>query len=271
MNWRVISLADANYEPLSRKVHYVYRHVRLDTGEVFYVGIGVKNLKGKKAETVYKRAFSHKKGSRSNFWFKVAKKSKYEVEILFECISLEEACKKEAEFIRLYGRKDLKTGTLVNLCEGGLAPYNRSKESLENSRRIMTKLAKRGSDNPFSKRVWVYRTSGDFYGDFVSHTSAADSLGIQRCSIRLVLDGITQRCDDFIFFEDYQGPKAQIQLKPHSKIRSIQCFDLNMNLVQEFPSVTKAAEYLGVARTNISQACKSPERICRGHHLKYKD
>ena len=88
---------------------YVYRHIRLDNNEPFYIGIG--KLPN------HKRAYQ--KIKRNQFWQNIVAKTDYEVEILFDDISWEEAEKKEIEFINLYGRKDLNNGTLVNLTNGG--------------------------------------------------------------------------------------------------------------------------------------------------------
>jgi RNase H-fold protein (predicted Holliday junction resolvase) len=89
---------------------YVYRHIRLDTNEVFYIGIG-SDVGGK-----YIRAYS--KTQRNRHWNYVSKNG-YCVEILFDNLDWSEACEKEKEFIKLYGRKDLKEGTLVNKTNGG--------------------------------------------------------------------------------------------------------------------------------------------------------
>lgn len=88
---------------------YVYRHIRLDTNMPFYIGIGSDNL--------YKRA--NEKSRRSNFWKKIINKTQYEVEILFDNVSIEFAKEKEIEFIKLYGRIDLNNGSLCNLTNGG--------------------------------------------------------------------------------------------------------------------------------------------------------
>ena len=90
----------------------VYRHIRLDKNEVFYVGIG-------KTE---KRAYSKK--NRNIHWINVINKTNYEVEILFDDLSWQDACLKEIELIKLYGRKDLKKGKLVNLTDGGDGTLN---------------------------------------------------------------------------------------------------------------------------------------------------
>lgn len=95
----------------------VYRHIRLDNSETFYIGIGQNN----------RRAFH--KTKRNNFWHKIVKKTKFQVEILFENLSWDEAQEKEKELIKHFGRKDLGLGTLVNLTDGGDLPVNLSEHS----------------------------------------------------------------------------------------------------------------------------------------------
>lgn len=88
---------------------YVYRHIRLDKNEPFYIGIGCKGN--------YARA--KQKNKRSDFWKKITSKSDYKVEILLDELSHKEAELKEIEFISMYGRIDKGNGTLCNLTDGG--------------------------------------------------------------------------------------------------------------------------------------------------------
>lgn len=90
---------------------YVYRHIRLDKNEPFYIGIGF----GKNNR-------AYEKTKRSVFWKNIISRTEYRVEFLFENVSKDFAIEKEKEFILLYGRKDLGTGTLVNLTVGGENP-----------------------------------------------------------------------------------------------------------------------------------------------------
>ena len=85
----------------------VYRHRRLDTFEVFYIGIG-------KTE---KRAYSKK--NRNKWWKNIILKTEYSVEIIIEDISWKEAQEVEVLLISEYGRRDLGLGNLVNLTNGG--------------------------------------------------------------------------------------------------------------------------------------------------------
>lgn len=117
---------------------YVYRHIRLDTNQVFYIGIGGFD----KNDTSYKRAYD--KTRRSNLWKNIINKTDYEVEIILEDLSFEKCCEKEIEFIKIYGRKDKKTGTLANMTDGGESGYGRickeeTKEKLRN-RKVTDKM-----------------------------------------------------------------------------------------------------------------------------------
>lgn len=85
----------------------VYRHIRLDTRQPFYIGIGVNEA----------RAYSIK--NRNKHWCNIVDKCGYEVQILFDDLDYEEAKLKEVEFITLYGRNNISNGLLCNLTDGG--------------------------------------------------------------------------------------------------------------------------------------------------------
>jgi hypothetical protein len=87
---------------------YVYRHIRLDKNEPFYIGIG--------SDNDYKRAYST--NSRNKYWQNITNKYPYEVDILLDNISTVDAKLKEIEFIKLYKRR-LDGGTLCNITLGG--------------------------------------------------------------------------------------------------------------------------------------------------------
>ncbi len=90
---------------------YVYRHIRNDKNLPFYIGIG-SDEKGK-----YTRA--KRKTCRSKLWESIVKNTTYEIEILEDGLSWEEALEKEMWWIKFYGRIDNGTGILVNHTDGG--------------------------------------------------------------------------------------------------------------------------------------------------------
>ena len=85
----------------------VYQHRRNDTNEVFYIGIGVQKHRAGKT------------GNRNKYWHNIVNKYGYTKEILLSDITWDEAIKEEIRLIKLYGRKDIGTGNLVNMTRGG--------------------------------------------------------------------------------------------------------------------------------------------------------
>ena len=85
----------------------VYEHLRNDTNEVFYVGIG----------KIEKRAY--RKNNRNKHWHNIVNKAGYTVNIIYKDIEHKEAKKIEILLIEKYGRKNLGLGNLVNMTDGG--------------------------------------------------------------------------------------------------------------------------------------------------------
>ena len=85
----------------------VYRHIGLDNNEVFYVGIGKDR----------KRPYS--KSGRNQHWKNYINKHGYYVDILSDSVDYELAKEVEISLVSYYGRRDLGTGRLVNMTDGG--------------------------------------------------------------------------------------------------------------------------------------------------------
>lgn len=114
-----------------QQFRYIYRHRRLDTNEIFYIGIGTGDN--------FKR--SRNKSTRNNLWKKITSKTSYEIEIIYKNLSHSDACELEMLLISEYGRIDLKTGSLCNLTDGGegllnISNEHRKKISLSSKNRI---------------------------------------------------------------------------------------------------------------------------------------
>lgn len=127
----------------------VYRHIRLDKNEPFYIGIGKTILRAKD------------KSKRSSAWKAVSSKG-YRIEILFDDLTWEQALEKEKEFIKLYGRKKYG-GILVNITEGGLgseglihSEATKQKMKKSNTKEVREKksIAKKGNKNPNFGKKW---------------------------------------------------------------------------------------------------------------------
>lgn len=125
---------------LSLNSYYLYRHIRLDKYEPFYIGQG-NNLD--KRKPLYYRA--NVKKYRNKYWNSIVNKiqDNYKVEILYESSSKDEINKKEIEFINLYKRK-CDNGILCNITKGG----ENSLEGYKWEGEAKINLVKRLKENP---------------------------------------------------------------------------------------------------------------------------
>ena len=97
--------------------YYLYRHIRLDKDEPFYIGIGKKRENFNTYNQEFERAYS--RSHRNKHWKNIVANTEYQVDIVYECNDWEEIKRKENEFIALYGRRDLGKGSLCNMTDGG--------------------------------------------------------------------------------------------------------------------------------------------------------
>lgn len=122
----------------------VYQHRRMDTNEVFYVGIG---LESRPYDT----------NNRNKHWNHIVKNTKYDIEILDTFYDWDTASDMERRLISEYGRRDLGNGTLVNMTDGGQGSLGRvaKSETLEK----LSKLAKgRKLDKEWRRKMSESRT-----------------------------------------------------------------------------------------------------------------
>jgi len=131
---------------------YIYRHIRPDTNEVFYIGKG-NNI----SSSDYKR--KDWKFKRNKIWNDILKKNngKFVSEVIYECKTEQECNQKETEFILLYGRKNLRNGTLANLTDGGEGCVG-MKHSNETLTKLSESAKKRTTPNPFKGRKHTAET-----------------------------------------------------------------------------------------------------------------
>lgn len=97
---------------MKENIYYIYKHTRIDTNEVFYVGKGCRN-----------RAYT--RNGRNPYWKHITAKSEYIIDIIESGLSEEEAFSKEKELIILYKKQGL---CKANLIEGGTLPIDFPKE-----------------------------------------------------------------------------------------------------------------------------------------------
>ena len=121
------------------KNYCVYRHIRKDTNQVFYVGLGLKQR-------------PRRVSGRNEIWNRIINKTEWFYEIIINELTLEEAQQKEIEFIKLYGRINTKTGTLANMTDGGEGCFG-IKMSDESKEKIRKKALGRKATDETRKKI----------------------------------------------------------------------------------------------------------------------
>jgi hypothetical protein len=159
---------------------YVYKHIRLDTNDVFYIGVG--------SDKYYSRANS--KHSRNKHWLNVVNKVGYKVEIIIDNISFDLALKKEIELISGY-KLISEGGCLVNYTKGG--------------------QGRLGFTPSHAKKIFSQNILTEEIIEFNSILEASETLKIARANILAVLNNKNRYAKNFIF--NYDKTKLNINIR----------------------------------------------------------
>lgn len=212
--------------------HYLYTHLRLDTNEFFYVGIGTKYNHNKD----YTRAKA--RGSqRSSIWRGITSRTNHKVIILFESDNYQFIKEKEIELIAEHGQIIKDTGTLCNLTNGG--------DGL---------LGVRNYD--IIKPVYLYHKTGEFFKEFEAYSDCTKYLNISKSIVRLSIDK-NYLVKGYIiksFKTDNVEPILNIKDKLKNRLsKKVYQFDLDGNFIQEWKSSSEASRVLGISGGHIRE------------------
>lgn len=216
---------------------YVYRHIRLDKNQPFYIGIGKR----------IQRAYDVK--NRNKHWHSIVANSEYRVEILFDDLDYDSAKQKEMELISLYGRNDLGLCTLVNMTDGGEGSVNVIVS--EKRKKIASEMAKKRTGVKLSDETRK-RISDSKKGVKQSEENILKrKLGIQNSNYKHPEDVIRR----IIKTKKERG-------LPQSKLV------LNYSTGVYYNSAIEASNMLSIPLITVYRLCKGQAKS--GHHnLKY--
>jgi hypothetical protein len=266
--------ADKNKFP-----YYLYAHIRLDTNQPFYIGVGGKSRK----ETFEKYYRASEKGSRRNkIWNDIKNKTSYYIKIILHSDSLKEIYQKEIEFISLYGRIDDKTGILSNMCAGGegIARKIYKKENYVNQSKLMKINNPNFSGNSFRgncKPILQYDLEGNFIREWESFEEIRlyfeKNFNYKHSAIRACCNKKAK--SSLGFYWTYQlnnneiKDKIQIPVDNREFITAIDQYDLDGNFIKTFKSCLEASKVLKVNRISISNCCKNKLKSYKGFNWEY--
>lgn len=250
---------------------YIYRHIRPDTNEVFYIG------KGNNLDTrlkLYRRAYLIQQ--RTDYWKSVVAKNNgiFKVEIIWECEQEKEANLKEIEFISIYGRADLNKGSLVNLTDGGEGVCGiiqraesiakRSGKNHYHYQGLMEKYAKEKMGRLEKRKVLDVKTLQVF------NTTLEASLfnGISNKNLSRYLNGTKTNKTSLCYYSDYlSGNYKVLQTPKENKGVWRKVIDIQTGLV--YDSIRKSITATTYKEPTIRKMLDG--RIANKTNLRYAD
>lgn len=221
-------------------MYYLYQHVRHDTGKVFYVGIGDKYRPTEKA-------------NRNRHWKNIISKTTYTVEVIRKCETWEEACDWERLFIWIYGRRSVKSGSLVNLTDGGDGTVGFKKTQETKNKHWISNLSE-------TVAVDAYDISTkEYVGSYLSYNAAARDCNVNVGAVYSCVNGSQFYTKGYTFCLYSEAPKwDEIELsirtrkstsgwQKHKDIFSKPVYQLNKQgeLIALYTSVSEAAKAMG--------------------------
>ena len=232
--------------------YYLYRHIRLDKNEPFYIGIGTKR-RFSEVNSTYERAFS-KKG-RNKIWKDIVFKTDYAVQILFESSSYDFIKEKEKEFIKIYGRKNLNKGSLSNLTDGGEGVLN---AVISDETRLKISLSSKGRVSPNKGKQWSQE-----FKNKISNSLKGNKL--KKESIEKRTNTLKQKAIERGYYQDNKW-KENI-----GKANSKAVYVLKENVIQKFESCHKAGKVLEISFQMVSYACKKFPSPYKNMYFSYEE
>jgi hypothetical protein len=253
--------------------YYLYRHIRVDKNEPFYIGVGTKRI----WPTDYGRAYTRTK--RNSIWMSIASKTEIRVEIVFESDNKDEVWNKEKEFIALYGRIKFATGTLANLSAGGEGNerliFKTERRKIQSQvRKKISEVTREKMSNSQSKPIFQYAIDGSFIKKWKNAESAERELKLSSGFISAVLTRNKVNVGaGYVWYRNFQGELLKEVPKFRSGPKAVLAYDLDYNLVQEFRSERQAVNVLfgdPLLSSCIRYTLLDDSRTYRGYRFRYK-
>lgn len=235
--------------------HYLYAHLRLDTNEYFYIGIGTKYNHDKD----YTRAKAGSKGltkttQRNYIWRGIVSRTDYKVIILFEGDDYSLIKQKEIELIGKYGQIINESGCLCNLTDGG--------DGLLGVR-----------NNDLIKPVYLYLNTGEFFKEFEAYADCTKFLGITKSVVQLSIN--KHHLIKGYIIKDYKVDKVESISNIKDKLKNrlskkVYQFDLHGNFIQEWKSSSEASRVLGVSGGHIRECANGKQTANKNKNFRKK-
>ena len=197
-------------------------------------------------------------------------------EILYTNLTEEEAKDIEIRLIKEYNSTDINCGYNIDL--GGdlhkLSEETRNKISKAKTGKRWTERQRLASLEYFArvgrKKVNKYNSEGELVEVFNSYEEAAKDANITPKTMQYYISKKSFPISwKFTYsYDGYVPPKKEMYKAPYNAA-SVDMYDLSLNYIRTFPSISAANRYLGVEKSHIERVCRGKGLTCKGYIWRY--
>jgi len=215
--------------------------------EPFYIGKGCKE----RVNAHFYPSNLKIKNYKNNKIVKLLKNGNHPLsEILISNLNESDSYSLENNLVNLIGRRNIKTGPLCNLTDGGKGALN------------LQLFKKR-------KKVYQFDKEYNLLNEYQSITEASKENGLFTSDIsKCCLNKSNTHGGFFWSFK-----KEDNKFITHKKSRKIHQYNLNGNLINEFNSITEASNKLNINNSLISRCCSQNNDVLQlnGFYFRYEN
>ena len=122
------------------------------------------------------------------------------------------------------------------------------------------------------KKIVQYDLEGNYIRTWNNIDEVSKALGVCRESIAGCCRGKSKSAHKSIWRYSISGIPEVVSAKSRRKdSRHILQLTLNGEILREFPSIQDAADFVGVASTNLSACCRQKVNSIKGYKWRYKN
>ena len=196
-------------------------------------------------------------------------------EILYSNLTEEEAKTIEIRLIKEYNSTDINCGYNIDL--GGnlhkLSKEARNKISEAKRNKRWSERQRLASLEYFArvgrKKVNKYNSNGELIKVFDNYEEAAKDANVTP---KLMQYYISKKLFpsrwEFTYSYDECVPSKK-DIKTRYNAAPVDMFDLSLNYIRTFPSISEANRYLGVKKSHIERVCRGKGLTCKGYIWRY--